>query len=100
MLAQAGRAAGLAKRVHAHALRHAFAVAYLAKGRPLADLQALLGHANSATTRRYIEVLQAATSRTPPEPAPCRRAAPERAVTPPLIAPVRPSFWLPALRMA
>ena len=60
MLASAGQTARLSKSVHAHALRHAFATAYLAKGRPLTDLQLLLGHTNFATTQRYVEVLQAA----------------------------------------
>lgn len=64
MLAEAGRLAGLAKAVHAQALRHAFAVAYLDKGRPQADLQRLLGHTNPATTKRYVEVLQAARDAT------------------------------------
>lgn len=60
MLAKAGQAAGLAKPVHAQALRHAFAVRYLSQGRPLIDLQRLMGHRNPATTRRYVEVLKAA----------------------------------------
>lgn len=60
MLALAGQTARVSKSVHAHALRHAFATEYLAKGRPLTDLQLLLGHTNFATTQRYVEVLQAA----------------------------------------
>lgn len=60
MLARAGQAAGLSKPVHAQGLRHAFAVRYLAQGRPLSDLQRLLGHRDPATTRRYVEVLQEA----------------------------------------
>lgn len=63
VLAEAGRAAGIAKPVHAQSLRHAFALQYLNKGRPIVDLQRLLGHTNPATTQRYIEVLQAADQR-------------------------------------
>lgn len=63
VLARAGLAAGVSKPVHAQALRHAFVLHYLAKGRPQADLQRLLGHRNPATTQRYIEVLQAARQR-------------------------------------
>ncbi len=63
VLAEAGRAAGVSKPVHAQSLRHAFAMLYLGKGRPVEDLQKLLGHANPATTHRYIEVLQAVKGR-------------------------------------
>lgn len=60
VLGEAARKAGLNKPVHAQALRHAFTLQYLTRGRPLPDLQRLLGHANLATTYRYVEVLQAA----------------------------------------
>jgi len=40
-------------RLHVHSLRHSFATRSLAKGLPLHYLQALMGHANLATTSRY-----------------------------------------------
>lgn len=72
-LAEAGRAAGLSQPVHAQALRHAFAAHYLENKRPLEDLQRLLGHRTLDTTRRYVEVLQAALDR---HPALARTSAP------------------------
>ncbi len=75
MLAKAGQAAGLTKPVHAQGLRHAFAVRYLTQGRPLTDLQLLMGHRNPDTTRRYVEVLQeAARLRSEPANVYCRTA--------------------------
>jgi integrase len=88
ILAEAGQAAGLAKPVHAPALRHAFAVEYLGKGRPLADLQYLLGHTNPATTQRYVEVLQAARDqvrRSNPFATPVRKAVYSRLPVQPLL---------------
>lgn len=76
MLGQGGRAAGLAKPVHAQALRHAFALNYLEKGRPLPDLQRLLGHANLATTMRYVEVLRMATRQGSPSDLPAADQGP------------------------
>ena len=90
VLAEAGRAAGLAKPVHAQTLRHAFALQYLNKGRPLTDLQRLLGHTNPATTQRYVEVLQAADHRKVSvenrEPVELRRDRPEAATRQPLLS--------------
>ena len=61
--AAAGRAAGLINTVHAQSLRHAFAAEYLTRGRPIEDLQFLLGHSSPVITLRYVEVLRAAKGR-------------------------------------
>jgi site-specific recombinase XerD len=54
----AGRA-GIAKRVHAHALRHSFAVELEREGAPLSAIRDLLGHSSAAVTDRYLRRLGA-----------------------------------------
>ena len=54
LLPRLARRAGVAKRVHAHALRHTFAVELARERVPLHVISAALGHANVATTSRYI----------------------------------------------
>lgn len=50
--------AGIAKRVHPHTMRHTFATLTLNNGADLATVQALLGHANPATTQVYAQVTE------------------------------------------
>ena len=54
LLPRLARKAGIERRVHAHALRHAFAVDLVRSGAPLYVVRDALGHASVATTNVYL----------------------------------------------
>lgn len=54
LFARLGKQAGIAKRVHPHGLRHTGAFELLAEGVDVVQIQEQLGHADLATTYRYL----------------------------------------------
>jgi site-specific recombinase XerD len=59
LLPRLAKCAGITKRVHAHALRHSFAVELEREGATLSTIRDLLGHTSAATTDRYLRRLGA-----------------------------------------
>ncbi len=50
-----GRQAGIAKRVHAHGLRHTHAAELRAEGMDMGVISKQLGHRSIATTAQYLD---------------------------------------------
>lgn len=64
----AGKEVVSARLAHPHALRHGYALGYLADGGTLARLQQLLGHEDIATTARYLAAVDEQTAPAPKDP--------------------------------
>ena len=56
-LPRLARKVGIAKRVHAHGLRHTGASELASEGTDLVTIQHQLGHSSAATTSRYLHAL-------------------------------------------
>jgi site-specific recombinase XerD len=57
LLSRLARKASIEKRVHAHALRHAYAIELEREGATLTTIRDLLGHSSAAVTDRYLRRL-------------------------------------------
>lgn len=55
MLPRMGKRAGIAKRVHAHGLRHSLAAQMVSEKQPLTVISGQLGHSSPSVTDRYLQ---------------------------------------------
>ena len=60
LLPRLAKKAGITKRVHAHALRHAYAFELVEEGHNIVEIQAALGHTSLDTTATYLAHLNPA----------------------------------------
>src|SRR5207245_10869823 len=58
-LPRLAKRAGIGKRVHAHGLRHAYAVELEREGATISTIRDLLGHSSASVTDRYLRRLGA-----------------------------------------
>ncbi|WP_235973064.1 tyrosine-type recombinase/integrase, partial [Flavobacterium undicola] len=58
VIKQVSKAAGIAKEVHVHSLRHSYATHLLEDGMDIMTLKELLGHQNIETTLEYLQIAQ------------------------------------------
>lgn len=63
ILRKAAKRAGIQKNVYPHLLRHCFGTDVIKNGYTEAELQPLMGHKNIETTRTYVHVANAQTTR-------------------------------------
>ena len=59
LLPRVAAKAGIEKRVHAHALRHSYAIELEREGATISTIRDLLGHSSAAVTDRYLRRLGA-----------------------------------------
>ncbi|QLQ30944.1 MAG: tyrosine-type recombinase/integrase [Candidatus Thiothrix singaporensis] len=63
-LRQAGKDAGILKRVYPHILRHSFSTHLLMSGTDIRTLQMILGHSDIQTTQVYLHLADLTVSKT------------------------------------
>src|SRR5207245_4729655 len=62
LLPRLAKRAGIEKRVHAHGLRHAYAVELEREGATISTIRDLLGHSSASVTDRYLRRLGASAA--------------------------------------
>ncbi|WP_010586319.1 tyrosine-type recombinase/integrase [Schlesneria paludicola] len=62
MFTRRGAKGGIAKRVHAHGMRHTMASELMAEGVNVLDIKTILGHGSVATTNTYLQQINPASA--------------------------------------